>query len=76
MNNYGKYVKEMYWPKTSVKKQVELQLLQNELRSKQVRRSAMDLQSVGDEDGTTSGSPKRRGLGYERPWRKAISKNI
>jgi len=36
----------------------------------------MELQSAGDEDGNASGSPKRRGLGYERPWRQAMSKHI
>ena len=32
-NNYSNYVKEMYWPKVSMKKQIELEQLKNSLKN-------------------------------------------
>ena len=29
LDNYSKYVKEMYWPKLSPKKQLELEIIRN-----------------------------------------------
>lgn len=32
IDNYAKYVREMYWPKVSVKKQLELEHVKNSLK--------------------------------------------
>lgn len=39
VNNYAKYVKEMYWPKVSPRKQLELEQVKESLKSANVRRS-------------------------------------
>ena len=39
MDNYAKYVKEMYWPKVSEKKQLELEKVRESIRNASVRRS-------------------------------------
>ena len=74
INNYSRYVREIFWPKVSVKKQLELEHIKSNLKNQNIRRSAQDLQNL-DENGNIQNSPKKRVGGYERPWRKAMSKN-
>jgi hypothetical protein len=64
---YQKKVKKEYWPKVSVKKQLELEALKEKAKGN-VRRS-VDRASVD-----SSGVQKKNKVGqYERPWRGAIS---
>ena len=64
-------VREMYWPKVSVKKQLELEVIKTNIKNKSIRRSAADLHNLDE-------NPRlqpNKGLGYhDKPWRKAMSK--
>ena len=67
IDNYSKYVKEMYWPKVSSKKQQELESLKIKnlkYNRRSVERSPEQLMKKGS-------VPES---GYERPWRAAITK--
>ena len=66
----------MYWPKVSVKKQLELEVIKTSLKNQAIRKSAQDLEAVKyDEEGNPIREPKPKvGLGYEKPWRDAMSK--
>jgi hypothetical protein len=64
IDNYAKYVKEMYYPKVSVKKQLEMEHVISTLKHQSIRRS-QDMDSEED-----NGLPKGD---YERPWRDALS---
>ncbi len=46
IHNYAKYVKEMYWPKVSTRKQVELQAIREHIDKRNIRRSVNDLSSA------------------------------
>ena len=63
IDNYSKYVKEMYWPKVSVKKQLEMEHIITTLNNQSIRRSAEDI----------SVDPDERPGDYDRPWRAAMS---
>jgi hypothetical protein len=43
VDNYAKYVREMYWPKVSVKKQLELEHIKNNLKVLPIRNSQESL---------------------------------
>jgi hypothetical protein len=43
--NYAKYVKEMYWPKVSARKQLELETIKEHLKSQNIRRSSQHLKN-------------------------------
>lgn len=43
IGSYAKYVKEMYWPKVSEAKKLELEQIKESLTSQKVRRSNADL---------------------------------
>ena len=77
IDNYAKYVREMYWPKVSVKKQLELEHVKNSLKVQPIRKSQESLHEdpVLDENGNeiVLANPKKH-LNYERPWRDAMSK--
>jgi len=74
-DQYSKYVREMYWPKVSVKKQLELEHIKTTLRNTSIRKSAKDLEDV-DEEEDPKGTPGGKKMnGYEKPWRDAMSKN-
>ena len=38
--NYAKYIREMYWPKVSVKKQLELEHIKSTLKNQPFRNSS------------------------------------
>ena len=63
IDNYSKYVREMYWPKVSVKKQLELEHIVTTLKNSSIRKSAGDLEAVSEQHGDE----------YDRPWRLAMS---
>jgi hypothetical protein len=64
VRNYAKQVKEMYWPKVSESKQMEIEKRVEQLRSQNIRRSVNDL--IGPDgkltnrmkSGTASGNPE------------------
>ena len=66
VESYSKYVREMYWPKVSVKKQMELENLKESLKGYAVRHSAHELKTV-DGAGADGAS------GGDRPWRAGIA---
>ena len=46
IDNYAKYVREMYWPKVSVKKQLELEHVKNSLKVQPIRKSQESLHDL------------------------------
>lgn len=72
--NYAKYVKEMYWPKVSAKKQQELEYNKRHIRHVSLRKSAHEVETPGKSG--IKKSPIRNGssIVYDRPWRAAIGK--
>ncbi len=51
IDNYGKYVREMYWPKVSVKKQLELEHIKSTLKTEVLRKSlSKGRQSIDEDD--------------------------
>ena len=66
IDNYAKYVREMYWPKVSVKKQLELEHIKTTLKHSSLRKRAVELEQE---------KALHKGEAYEKPWRKAMSKN-
>lgn len=40
LDNYSKYVREMYWPKVSEKKQLELEIIKNTIETRSIRKTA------------------------------------
>jgi hypothetical protein len=70
IDNYAKYVREMYWPNVSLKKQLELEHVKGTLHHKGLRSSIDD--ELFDADGKPIKKPNSGG--YERPWRKAMKK--
>jgi hypothetical protein len=69
LDNYAKYVREMYWPKVSVKKQLELEHIRSNLRNQPLRKSMEDMPPE-NEDAANS----RKHLNYDKPWRDRMSK--
>ncbi|CDW87268.1 UNKNOWN [Stylonychia lemnae] len=55
VRNYAKQVKEMYWPKVSETKQLELEQRIDQLRSQNIRRSVNDLTGDGKNTNRRSG---------------------
>jgi hypothetical protein len=47
VGNYAKYVKEMYWPKVSLKKKMELQSIRDEFKITPLRKSASTTKHIG-----------------------------
>ena len=62
VENYAKYVKEMYWPKASVRKQLELEQLKINMKHQPVRKSEQDA------------SPEKKAGAY-RGWRNSVQDN-
>lgn len=60
IDNYAKYVREMYWPKVSVKKQLELEHVKGTLKNQAIRKE--------DEE-------QAKKAKYDKPWREAMVKN-
>ena len=73
-DNYSKMVKEMYLPKTSVRKKMELEQLMANLpenrRKNNIRRS---LDHVENSEGALHSPKQKKDLKYERPWRNPPS---
>lgn len=42
IDNYAKYVREMYWPNVSLKKQLELEHVKSTLHNQNIRKSIED----------------------------------
>lgn len=63
IDNYAKYVREMYWPKVSVKKQLELEHVKGTLKNRAIEKSI-----ESEEQG-------HKKVGYDKPWREAMAKN-
>jgi hypothetical protein len=85
IGNYSKYVREMYWPKASTKKQLELEIIKNTIETRSIRKTAdSQLRSpnkgeMGEDlneiDLMGSGKPSKKKVGeYERPWLKNMMK--
>ena len=68
--NYAKYVREMYWPNVSLKKQLELEHVKSTLHNQNIRKSIEDYGEADDKGGKSS---KDVGV-YERPWRAAMAR--
>lgn len=69
IDNYAKYVREMYWPSVSLKKQLELEHVKSTLHTGNIRKS-IDETTEAEANLPKSGP----GIHYERPWRKAMAK--
>jgi hypothetical protein len=59
--SYARQVKEMYWPKVSEVKKLELEQIKEQLKSQNVRRSAADLKTT--EGGRQRLQPLKSGRG-------------
>ena len=60
-NNYSKYVREMYWPKASLKKQLEVQMQKEKLAEINKIRNSINVAEKAS-----------AGINSERPWRQAM----
>ncbi len=47
-NSYSKYVKEMYWPKISESKRIELEQIKGAIGSQKLRRSVINLKTTNN----------------------------
>jgi hypothetical protein len=65
--NYDKYVRQLYRPQVSLKKQLELEHIKNSLKHKPLRKSTQD-----KVDGSDLGAEGKKG--YPKPWRDAMQK--
>lgn len=62
----------MYWPKVSVKKQLELEQIKSTLKTSPLRKSATKEENSDDEEDIKI--PGKKYLNYDRPWQLAMSK--
>lgn len=60
-NNYSKYVREMYWPKASLKKQLEIQMQKEKLSEANKIRNSINVVEKAS-----------AGVNSERPWRQGM----
>ena len=67
-SNYAKYVKEMYWPKVSVKKQLEMEHIITTLKHTSLKKK--DDASGSEEEEAPEELPKGE---YHKPWRDAMT---
>lgn len=72
--NYSKYVREMYWPKASSKKHLELEALKSNMHHQSILKSADSL-SRSPKRTPQSELPKKKPGEYEKPWRLMMSKS-
>ena len=72
VDNYAKYVREMYMPAVSLKKQLELEHVKQTLHHPNLRKSIEE--SNLDDDGNPKPKANAEPGKYERPWRAAMSK--
>lgn len=75
-SSYAKQVKEMYWPKVSEAKKLELEQIKEQLKSQNVRRSVADLK-IGEQSSTNGKAklqPLRSGRGLSSNVYKSNTK--
>ena len=61
----------MYWPKVSVKKQLELEQFKSTLKTEALRKSVSRPEDSDEDDVKI---PGKKYLNYEKPWQLAMSK--
>ena len=62
----------MYWPKVSVKKQLELEQIRSTLKTTALQKSPTKIEESDEEDDIKI--PGKQYLNYDKPWQLAMSR--